>query len=237
MKLALIGYGKMGRTIESAAIARGHEIVLKVTRKNIRNTGLDEYRKVDAAIEFTAPPAAVNNILLCFEAGIPVVCGTTGWHEKLDEIKQTCTAKNGTLFCASNFSIGMNIFFRINSLLASLMNNYPEYDVCMEEIHHVHKLDRPSGTAISLANQIISALKRKNKWSLNDTDENSILITDKREGEVPGTHIVRYQSEIDDIEIMHKAHNRRGFALGAVLAAEFIAGKKGIYTMDDLFDL
>jgi 4-hydroxy-tetrahydrodipicolinate reductase len=219
------------------AVARGHEIVLKVTRENIRNTSHDEFRKADAAIEFTAPSAAVNNILLCFDAGIPVVCGTTGWHDKLDEIKQACTAKKGTLFYASNFSIGMNIFFRINSLLASLMNNYPEYDVSMEEIHHVHKLDRPSGTAISLAKQIVSVLKRKNKWSLHDTDEQSILITDKREGEVPGTHIVKYHSEIDDIEIMHKAHNRQGFALGAVLAAEFIVGKKGIYTMDDLFEL
>jgi 4-hydroxy-tetrahydrodipicolinate reductase len=234
MKLALIGYGKMGKEIESVALSRGHDVVLRINRSNIGDITGENLRRADAAIEFTIPSSAIANLDSCFDAGIPVVCGTTGWHQRIEEVRQSCIKQNGTLFYASNFSIGMNIFFRINSLLARMMNGYPEYEVSLEEIHHIHKLDRPSGTAISLANQILSVLKRKTSWSLDEKGDKILPITEKREGEVPGTHIVRYRSPIDDIEIMHMAHSRKGFALGAVLAAEFIVGKKGIYTMEDL---
>jgi 4-hydroxy-tetrahydrodipicolinate reductase len=234
MKIALIGYGKMGKEIEAAALQRGHEIVLKVNRSNINSVSKEELKQAEVAIEFTTPAAALSNIRMCLNAQLPVVIGTTGWYESFDEIKKECALKNGSLFHATNFSLGVNLFFKLNTYLAELMNKYPAYDVSMTEIHHVHKLDKPSGTAISLASQIFSKLDRKNKWSLTQEDNSTLHIQDIREGEVPGTHIIKYHSAVDDIEIMHKAHNRKGFALGAVIAAEFLNGKKGIYTMSDL---
>lgn len=239
MKIILLGYGKMGKEIEAIALQRGHEVILKVDETNATTVTRTDLQLGDVAIEFSTPDTALDNIFRCFDASLPVVVGTTGkWYEKLSEVKQRCTHTKQTLFYASNFSLGVNIFFRINTFLAKIMNNFPGYDVSMEEIHHIHKLDKPSGTAISLANQVMSEMGRKKRWSIEKTtDKESLYIKDVREGEVPGTHIVKYTSEVDDIEIMHKAHNRKGFALGAVLAAEFIKDKKGIFTMDELLEL
>ncbi len=246
MRLALFGYGKMGKEIEKIALLRHHEIALKIDIHNRSGVVQSDLQKCDAAIEFSTPQSAVENINKCFEAGIPVVVGTTGWYDKAEEIKVRCKEKNGCLFYSSNFSIGVNIFSKLNEHLAKIMNNHKEYNVSIEEIHHIHKLDAPSGTAITLANGIINNLERKSKWhtvteqkkrgngeTVNVSDAD-LLITSKREGEVPGTHIVKYHSAIDDIEIKHTAHNRQGFAMGAVLAAEFVKGKKGIYGMNDL---
>ncbi|PBQ31556.1 4-hydroxy-tetrahydrodipicolinate reductase [Sphingobacteriaceae bacterium] len=234
MNIALIGYGKMGKEIEAIAIKRGHTIVLKVDKDNSGTIGKNDLQKADAAIEFSTPHTVLQNIEKCFDAGVPVVVGTTGWYENFDAIKKMSSEKNGSLFHATNFSLGVNLFFKVNTYLAELMNKYTDYEVSMEEIHHIHKLDKPSGTAITLANQVIEKLERKNKWSIDEKNSNTLFIKDIREGEVPGTHIMKYQSDIDDIEIMHKAHNRKGFALGAVIAAEFLKGKKGIYTMSDI---
>ncbi len=234
MKIALIGYGKMGKEIEAIALKRGHEIVLKVNRSNAENYSLEDLKKADVGIEFSTPHTTLANIRNCFSAGLPVVVGTTGWYEQFDLIKKECSEQQGSLFHATNFSLGVNLFFKLNTYLAELMNKYPAYDVSMEEIHHIHKLDKPSGTAISLANQVIEKIERKKTWSIDRKAEDVLFIQDIREGEVPGTHIIKYHSEVDDIEIMHKAHNRRGFALGAVIAAEFLKDKKGIYTMSDL---
>lgn len=234
MKIALLGYGKMGKEIEKIALSRGHQIVLKVNKENAETITAKELQIADAAIEFSTPHTVLGNIAKCFNAHLPIVVGTTGWYDDFEKIKTTCLNSNNTLFYASNFSLGVNLFFKVNKYLAELMNNYPEYDVCMEEIHHIHKLDKPSGTAITLAEQIIEKIDRKKKWSIDDKRVENLFIEDKREGEVPGTHIIKYQSEIDDIEIMHKAHNRKGFALGSVVAAEYIHGKKGIYTMNDI---
>ncbi len=165
---------------------------------------------------------------------VPVVVGTTGWYDHFKEIEKLCKEKDGSLFHGTNFSLGVNLFFKVNSYLAELMNKYEDYDVSMEEIHHIHKLDKPSGTAISLANQVLEKIDRKKNWSIESKNPDTLFIKDIREGEVPGTHIMKYHSDVDDIEIMHKAHNRKGFALGAVIAAEFLAGKKGIYTMSDI---
>ncbi len=235
MKIALIGYGKMGKEIEQIALSRGHAIVLKVDVDNATTYTIDELKKADAAIEFSTPETAINNIYKCFEAGVPVVVGTTGWLKKLDEVKQRCTEKKQTLFYASNYSIGVNLFFKLNEHLAKLMNAYPDYNVAMEEIHHVHKLDSPSGTAISLANQVLERMDLKQKW-VNQTTENKneLGIISKRIDEVPGTHTVTYSSTVDEISISHIAHSRKGFALGAVVAAEWIKGKKGIFGMNDL---
>jgi 4-hydroxy-tetrahydrodipicolinate reductase len=235
MKIALIGYGKMGREIEAIALKRGHEIAVKINTANPMDKSENQLKNCDVAIEFSTPHAVLNNIKNCFDLKLPVVVGTTGWYDHFDEIKKLCDAKQGSLFHATNFSVGVNLFFKVNAYLAELMNKYENYEVSMEEIHHIHKLDKPSGTAISLANQIIAKLDRKTNWSLEKKQDNSLFIKDVREGEVPGTHIIKYSSEVDDIEIMHKAHNRKGFALGSVIAAEFLNGKKGIYTMNDLF--
>lgn len=235
MNIALIGYGKMGKEIEQIAIARGHKIVLKVDITNAGSYTVDELKKADAAIEFSTPESAVGNIYKCFDAGVPIVVGTTGWLTKLEEVKLKCRDKNQALFYASNYSIGVNLFFRLNECLAKLMNNYAEYNVSMEEIHHVHKLDAPSGTAISLANQVLDQLQTKDKWVNEATDKkNELGIISKRLDEVPGTHTVTYASAVDEISITHIAYNRKGFALGAVIAAEWIVGKKGVYGMDDL---
>lgn len=234
MKIALLGYGKMGKEIETIALQRGHTIVLKLDKTNANTFLIDELKQADVAIEFSTPHTVITNINKCFEAQVPVIVGTTGWYDQFSEIENNCAQKNGTLFYASNFSLGVNLFMKLNSYLAELMNKYDTYNVEMEEIHHIHKLDKPSGTAITLANQIIEKLDRKTNWSITSKAANDLFIEDKREGEVPGTHIIKYTSEVDDIEIMHKAHNRKGFALGALVAAEFLKEKKGIFTMKDL---
>ena len=238
MKIALFGYGKMGKEIEQIALQRGHEITLKIDINNAETISKEELKKCDAAIEFSTPHTVIANMNKCFDAGVPVVVGTTGWYDKIDDIEVICLDKNGCLFWASNFSVGVNVFFKVNEYLAKMMNNYPEYKIAIEEIHHIHKLDSPSGTGISLANQVIQNIPKKTKWVNSKTEkENELEIISKRENEVPGTHTVKYLSAIDDIEIMHKAHNRKGFALGAVLAAEFVKGKKGVYGMNDLLKL
>ncbi|MEO6901837.1 MAG: 4-hydroxy-tetrahydrodipicolinate reductase [Bacteroidia bacterium] len=235
MDIALIGYGKMGKEVEQIALSRQHKIVLKVDVNNATTFTIDELKKADVAIEFSTPESAVSNIYKCFDAGIPIVVGTTGWLDKLSEIKNTCAFKNQALFYTSNYSIGVNLFFKLNKYLASLMNSYPDYDLKIEEIHHVHKLDSPSGTAISIATQALENLKRKQKWVNAPTEnKNELEIISKRIDEVPGTHTVNYTSAIDEISITHIAHNRKGFALGAVIAAEWVQGKKGIFGMDDL---
>lgn len=234
MKIALIGYGKMGKEIEAIALKRGHEVILKIDKDNQDEMNIVNLKKADVAIEFSTPHTVVENIYKCFNAHLPVVVGATGWYDKFDEIIAHCEGNRGSLFHATNFSVGVNLFFKLNSYLAELMNKYEDYDISMEEIHHIHKLDKPSGTAISLANQILNKVKRKEKWSINEKAPDTLHIVDKREGEVPGTHIVKYHSSIDDIEIMHKAHSRKGFALGAVIAAEFLQGKTGVYSMNDL---
>jgi 4-hydroxy-tetrahydrodipicolinate reductase len=234
MKIALIGYGKMGKEIESIALKRGHTIVLKVKKDNSASTTDSHLKEADVAIEFSTPHTVVENIKKCLNAGLPIVVGTTGWYDHFEEMKKLCRKKSGALFYATNFSVGVNLFFKVNSYLAELMNKYNEYEVSMEEIHHIHKLDKPSGTAITLANQVIDKINRKKKWSITEKNEETLFIKDMREGEVPGTHIIKYHSDIDDIEIMHKAHNRKGFALGAVIAAEYLNGKKGIHTMSDI---
>jgi 4-hydroxy-tetrahydrodipicolinate reductase len=235
MRIALFGYGKMGKEIEQIALQRGHSVVLKIDENNIGSITKDDLGKCDAAIEFSTPHSAIANMNKCFDAGLPVVVGTTGWYDKTEEVKRSCKDKNGCLFYASNFSIGVNIFFKLNEQLAKMMNAYSDYNVSMEEIHHVHKLDAPSGTAISLANQITANLKRKKQWSNVKTEKAEELeIISKRIDEVPGTHSVKYFSSIDDIEIKHTAHSRKGFAMGAVLASEFVKGKKGVFGMNDL---
>jgi 4-hydroxy-tetrahydrodipicolinate reductase len=238
MNIALIGYGKMGKEIEQIAISRGHSIVLKVDRTNADTYTLDDLKKADVAIEFSTPHSVVKNMYKCFEANIPVVVGTTGWLTDLDAVKQKCTANNQTLFYTSNYSIGVNLFFALNKYLAKLMNAYPTYNVSMEEIHHIHKLDAPSGTAISLANQIIEQMDSKQQWvNKEQGDANELSIISKRLDEVPGTHSVTYASDVDEITISHVAHSRKGFALGAVLAAEWVIGKKGVLGMEDMLDV
>ena len=238
MKIALIGYGKMGKEIEQVAIKRGHEITAKVDVSNAATFTAKELAGSDVAIEFSTPESAVNNIYKCFEARVPVVVGTTGWLKRLEEVQKECTENKHALFYASNFSIGVNLFFRINVYLARLMNNYPDYDVSIKEIHHIHKLDAPRGPGLSLANQVIENIARKEKWVNAETKNGKELsIISEREGEVPGTHIIKYRSEVDEITITHEAFNRKGFALGAVLAAEFMKGKTGVFGMKDLLNI
>ncbi|MDI1256356.1 MAG: 4-hydroxy-tetrahydrodipicolinate reductase [Flavobacterium sp.] len=232
MKIALLGYGKMGKVIERIALERGHEIVL---RKASSDT-FDGLENADAAIDFSIPKAAVSNISAALENGIPIVCGTTGWLDAYDEMTDLCNEKNGAFIYGSNFSLGVNIFFELNSHLAKIMSKFDQYKVAMEEIHHTEKLDAPSGTAISLAKDIIKN-SDYTSWTLDFPSENEILIDAKREENVPGTHAIIYNSDIDTIEIKHTAHNREGFALGAVIAAEWLAEKKGVYTMKDVLEL
>ncbi|GHT76493.1 4-hydroxy-tetrahydrodipicolinate reductase [Bacteroidia bacterium] len=237
MKIALIGYGKMGREIEKIALERGHTIVSIIDIDNRDDFDSPGFLSADAAIEFTRPETAVANFLKCFERNIPVVAGTTGWLEQLDEITQICQTQGKTFFYASNYSIGVNIFFALNKHLAKLMNAFPQYDVYMEETHHVHKLDSPSGTAITLAEGILGNFERKKQWTEEvNAGANDLWINSKREGEVPGIHEIIYESEADIISIKHSAKSRKGFALGAVLAAEFIQGKTGFLTMDNMLD-
>jgi 4-hydroxy-tetrahydrodipicolinate reductase len=238
MKIALIGYGKMGKEIEKIALDRGHEIVLKIDITNPEELTIANLKKADTAIEFTTPDSAVANYKLCFEAGIPVVSGTTGWLEKLPEVHQLCKILNGTFFYTSNYSLGVNIFFALNKKLAQLMASHSEYSIEMKEIHHTQKLDAPSGTAITLAEGIIENIPEKKTWVNQPTDQvDEIGIISEREGLVPGTHIIKYDSEVDFIEITHLAKSRKGLAFGAVLAAEYSFGKKGILSMNDLLNL
>ncbi|WET01330.1 4-hydroxy-tetrahydrodipicolinate reductase [Flavobacterium johnsoniae] len=232
MKIALLGYGKMGKVIERIALERGHEIVLK---KDEFNT-YDGLSTADVAIDFSVPSAAVSNISACFNSNVPVVSGTTGWLEHYDEMIALCNEKKGGFISSSNFSLGVNIFFGLNEYLAKIMNQFDSYKVSMEEIHHIHKLDAPSGTAISLAQGVIQNSNYA-EWTMEEAKNNQIHIEAKRIGEVPGTHTVNYDSVIDSIEIKHTAHNREGFALGAVIAAEWLAGKQGIFTMKDVLNL
>ena len=235
MKIALIGYGKMGHAIEEIALSRGHEIVCRIDKDNQDDFDSPQFKSADVAIEFTAPTVALGNYRRAFAAGVPVVSGTTGWLEHLPEVKEAC--EKGQTFCyASNFSLGVNIFFAVNKYLAGIMNHFPQYEVSLEEIHHVHKLDHPSGTAITLAEDIIGQLDSKHSWTeAQPAPADAIPVVARREGEVPGTHIITYDSEVDTIRISHAAKSRKGFALGAVVAAEFTVGKKGFLTMQDLF--
>ena len=238
MRIALIGYGKMGREIEKIALDRGHEIVLKIDITNPEDLTIGNLQKADVAIEFTMPSSAVNNYQLCFDAGIPVVSGTTGWLDRQKEVFENCKNLNGTFFYSSNYSLGVNIFFSLNKKLAALMANQPEYKIGITEIHHTHKLDAPSGTAITLAEGIMENIPSKTKW-VNQTTENEaeLEIISERIGEVPGTHSIKYDSEVDYLEITHCAKSRKGLAFGAVMAAEFSYNKKGILTMNDLLNI
>jgi len=238
MKIALIGYGKMGHAIEEIAVEKAHEIVLHVSIENVEDFTIENVQQADVAIEFSTPHSAAENIMKCMDAGVPVVCGTTGWLDQWDNIKQYCLDKNGTLLYASNFSIGVNLFFELNSFLARMMSKYHEYDVMLEEIHHTQKKDAPSGTAITLAEQVLQHITSKKLWvnHISDNPEELEIISERIEP-IPGTHKVKYKSEIDDIEIIHTAHSRKGFAAGAVLAAEFVHGKKGIFEMRDVLNL
>lgn len=238
MKIALIGYGKMGREIEQIALQRGHEIVCTIDLNETGKFDSSEFKSAEVAIEFTSPESALQNYHRAFAANVPVVSGTTGWLEHLDEIKAACENDGQTFFYASNFSLGVNIFFALSNYLAKVMNQFPDYDVRIEETHHIHKLDAPSGTAITLAEGVLENLERKKAWSLNKANnKDELKIEAFREGEVPGIHTVIYESEADSIRITHDAKNRKGFALGAVLAAEFTKGKKGFLGMNDMLNL
>jgi 4-hydroxy-tetrahydrodipicolinate reductase len=232
MKIALLGYGKMGKVIEKIALERGHEIVL---RKD-KNTSFEGLSLADVAIDFSIPSSAVENISACFHNGIPVISGTTGWLNRYQEIVDLCTAQNGSFIYGSNFSLGVNVFFELNAYLAQMMANLKQYNVSLEEIHHTQKLDAPSGTAITLAEDIIKH-SNYNNWTLETPIGNEIHIEAKRIENVPGTHSIFYDSEVDQIEIKHTAHSREGFAFGAVIAAEWLINKKGIFTMKDVLGL
>lgn len=235
LKIALIGYGKMGKMIEQIAVARGHEIVSKINQDS-KPKEWKLLADADVAIEFTKPDAALQNIKKCFALNVPVVVGTTGWYEKLDEVRALCLKEKQAILTASNFSIGVNLFFHVNRILAQAMENLPEYNVEIEEIHHTQKLDAPSGTAITIAQGILSEIRRKIDWKLQEDvkTESDLSIASIRTDDVPGTHTVKYTSSIDDIEIKHVAHNRSGFATGAVVAAEWLFDKKGAFNMSDI---
>jgi 4-hydroxy-tetrahydrodipicolinate reductase len=238
MKIALIGYGKMGKTIESIALERGHTVGLKIDIDSMGDFTKENLLQCDVAIEFTGPHSAKENISRCINAGIPVVSGSTGWLKDWDEVEDLCKEKNGSFLYASNFSVGVNLFFEVNKKLAELMKGHQDYSITMEEIHHTQKKDAPSGTAITLAEQIMNEIPVKKKWVNNETtDPQELSIISKREDPAPGTHSIKYSSAVDDIEIIHTAHNRLGFALGAVLAAEYIYNKKGIFNMKDILGI
>jgi 4-hydroxy-tetrahydrodipicolinate reductase len=238
MNIALIGYGKMGKTIEKIALERNHTIVLKIDIENAADLTPQNLKKADVAIDFSIPDSAYSNILKCFEAMVPVVCGTTGWLDKMDEVLSIAKSGNNGFFYASNYSVGVNIFFKLNQYLAKMMSKFENYQVSMEEVHHIHKLDAPSGTAITLAEGIIDNIENKKDWKLDMPSEtSSIGIKAIRKDEVPGIHRIKYDSEVDFIHIEHSAKSRQGFALGAVLAAEYMPGKTGYHTMEDLLNL
>jgi 4-hydroxy-tetrahydrodipicolinate reductase len=244
MKIALIGYGKMGKLIEQLTKERGHEVILIIDTHNQSDLQSERFKEADVAIEFSTPHSVLSNVEAAFAAHVPIVVGTTGWYDEIPAVKTKCESGNNTLLYASNFSIGVNVFFHVNKVLAQLMNRYPQYEVQVEEIHHTQKLDAPSGTAITIAEGIIEGLDRKNKWvnevvgqhegRVNQAAE--LLIESHRIDQVPGTHTVVYSSEVDEIEFKHTAHNRAGFALGAIIAAEWLAGKRGFYSISDMFD-
>lgn len=238
MKIALIGYGKMGKAIEEIALDRGHTIVLRINDQNLHEFTSENLALADVAIEFTGPHSALANLQTLLSWHVPVVCGSTGWTDHLASIEELCRTTQGAFLYASNFSIGVNLFFELNKKLARLMAPHDSYDVQLEEIHHTQKLDAPSGTAITLAEQVLQGLPRKKRWvnAVSDNPEDLVILS-RREDPAPGTHSVKYQSAIDDIEIIHTAHNRQGFASGAVLAAEFIYGKSGIFSMKDVLGL
>lgn len=238
MNIALIGYGKMGKEIEQIALSRGHSIKLIIDKDNPEDLTSEHLKEIDVAIEFTNPQAAMGNYKKCFSSDVPVVSGTTGWLEHMDKIEQQCKDNGKGFFYASNFSLGVNLFFQLNKKLAQLMTPFSEYGVDMEEIHHIHKKDAPSGTAITLAEGIIENHPQKQKWvDQLSLKAEELTILAKRHGSVPGTHTVTWHSEVDEISIQHQAYNRKGFALGAVLAAEFMPGKTGLYGMTDLLNL
>ena len=237
MKVAIIGYGKMGHEIEQVLLSRGHSVALIIDQDNAHDLCAEKLAGVDVAIEFTTPTTAYSNVRTCIECGTPVVSGTTGWHDKLEELQTLCRERGSSMIWSSNYSLGVNITFRLNRYLAELMNRFDAYNIDIEEIHHTQKKDAPSGTAISLANDIIARVKRKQRWLNEPTEEaDAIAITSLREGTVPGTHTVTYTSEDDKIEVRHTLFSRRALALGAVVAAEFVAPRKGVFTIDDLFD-
>ena len=238
MKIAMIGYGKMGKEIEQISVSRGHSVVLKIDVDNQQDLTTENLRKADVAIEFTIPSTAIRNYRACFEAGIPVVSGTTGWLEHRAMVEKECLDNQGCFFYASNFSLGVNLFFELNKILARMMKPYPQYDASMTEIHHTQKLDAPSGTAITLAEGILAESTVKNSWTIgNPKDKTELHIVPVREDPYPGLHSIKYDSEVDCIEITHNAYNRRGFAMGAVAAAEYCFGKKGVLTMSDMLKL
>ena len=251
MKAAIIGYGKMGHEIERILIERGHTVSLIIDEANAADLNEQNLKDIDVAIEFTTPSTAYNNIRQCIECGTPVVSGTTGWTERLEELKALCEQKGSAIFYASNYSLGVNMMFRLNRRLAELLNHHPQYEVAIEEVHHIHKKDAPSGTAITLAEGILENIDRKVSWenptvvefddegepivhSMGEAAPENIAITSLREGETPGIHTVTYDSEDDMLQIMHIIKNRRTLAMGAVIAAEFLCGKKGCFSMDDL---
>lgn len=236
MKIGLIGYGKMGREIESVAQSRGHEVILKITNHNRLTITDADLKQCEVLIDFSTPNAVLGNIHRVLMLGIPLVVGTTGWHDSVKAVETLCLDKGGSLVYGSNFSVGVNMFFALNKYLANMMEQFPEYDPSVHEIHHTQKLDSPSGTAITLASDIIQKLSRKSTWSEKSGDDSSLVITSDRIENVPGTHVITYVSEIDSIEIKHIAHNRKGFALGAVLAAEWIIDKKGLYDVKQMFN-
>lgn len=228
----------MGKMIKEVAEQRGHEVVLKINIENLEDFSAENMAGVDVAIEFTAPESAYDNVIKCIDFGVPVVSGSTGWNEQLESAKAYAAQKGGSFLHASNFSIGVNIFFEVNKLLARLMSSQPDYDVTLKEIHHTQKKDAPSGTAVTLAEQVIANLPRKQSWVNHESyHPEKLTIISERIDPAPGTHYVKYTSEVDDIEIIHTAHSRKGFALGAVLAAEYIAGKQGVFTMQDVLHL
>ncbi len=235
LKIALIGYGKMGKAIEEIALQKGHAVILKIDAHNQEAMSKDNLQQCDVAIEFTSPHAAISNIKKCIDAGVPVISGSTGWLHQWNEVRSYCDEKKGSLLYASNFSIGVNIFFEVNKRLAALMAPHSDYEVTIEEIHHTEKKDAPSGTAITIAEQILDCYPLKKNW-VNDltNDPAALSIVSKRIDPAPGTHSITYHSAVDDIQITHTAHSRKGFASGAVLAAEFMAGKQGIFTMKDV---
>lgn len=237
MRIALIGYGKMGKAIEEAAVKKGHEIVLRIDQPTLHEFTKDNLQNADVAIEFTGPHSAFENVKKCIEWKVPVVCGSTGWTEHLDEMKSLAINNASGFIYSSNYSVGVNIFFEVNKKLAELMNAHDDYSVQIEETHHTQKKDAPSGTAISIAEQILEKIKRKNNWVTDlSQQEMELTIISKREDPAPGTHRVEYSSPIDTIEIIHTAHNRTGFASGAVLAAEFLKGRAGFFTMKDVLN-
>ena len=244
MKLALIGYGKMGKMIESIALDRNHEIVLIIDQHNADELTPENLQKADVAIEFSTPDTVLNNIQTCIKAGVPLVVGTTGWYGHLQKVKNDCLSADSTVMYGSNFSVGVNIFFNLNQQLAKMMNNFADqYDVAIEEIHHIHKLDSPSGTAITIAEDVLAEFDKKTEWvDVKSDDEvtnhkpEQLIIASYREGEVPGTHSVIYDSDVDRIEFKHVAHGRQGFALGAVLAAEWLKGRKGFYSVKEMYN-